>query len=286
MKSQKTKKRTTRITKEVVFFGQFLQFIATSLASKFIIRLFQSPMRHQLPEREQVMFKSATKEKIKIASINKEIQVYKYGYSKKKVLLLHGWGGRGTQMFTIADQLLEHKRMVISIDGPSHGLSDGKRTNMVEFIESIKVIQEKYGPFEAAIGHSFGGMVLLKCAASFLDLSKLIVIGSANAVHEIIHDLTKKLKLKVTTANYVLQQLENKFKTPLETLTSSVSANTIKIPTLVIHDTDDKEVPVSCAYKIRQNLEYGKILITHKLGHQRILKDNDVQEHIIDFLND
>ena len=286
MKLQKPKKRTTRITKRVVFFGQFLQFIATPLASRFVIKLFQSPMKHQLPEREQIMFKSAIKERLKIGGINKEIQVYKYGYSKKKVLLLHGWAGRGTQMFTIADKLLEHKRMVISIDGPSHGLSDGKRTNMPEFIESIKVIQEKYGPFEAAIGHSFGGMVLLKSVASFLSIEKLIVMGTADDVEEIIHDLTKKLQLKVTTANYVLRKLERQFKTPLKTLTSSVSAKAIKIPTLVIHDTDDKEVPVSCAYKIRQNLEYGKILITHKLGHQRILKDNAVQEHVIDFLTD
>ncbi|NQW36386.1 MAG: alpha/beta hydrolase [Flavobacteriales bacterium] len=284
MKSKKVKKNPSRITKSVIFFGQFLQFLAIPLAGKFVIRLFQSPIQHQMPEREQMMYKSATKERLKIEAINKEIQVYKYGFSKRKILILHGWAGRGTQLFTIADKLLENRFMVISVDGPAHGHSDGTRTNMTEFRETVKVLQEKYGPFEAAIGHSFGGMVLLKSADSFLKINKLVVMGTANDVREIIHDLSRKLKLKSATAEYVLRKLEKQYNTPLETSTSVSSAKNIDIPTLVIHDTDDKDVPVRCAYQIRQNLSKGSLLITHGLGHQRILKDPSIQNHIIEFL--
>ncbi|OIO08720.1 MAG: alpha/beta hydrolase [Flavobacteriales bacterium CG_4_8_14_3_um_filter_35_10] len=280
------KNKNTRITKSVVSFGKFLQFIATPLAAEYMFKLFQTPIKHQMPEREQMMYKSAIKERLKIAAINKEIQVYKYGYSKKKVLLLHGWSGRGTQLFTIADKLLENRFMVISLDGPAHGFSEGKRTNMTDFIESIKVLQEKYGPFEAAIGHSFGGMTLLKCSQEFLKINKLVVMGTDNDIKEIISDLAIKLQLKSRTANYVLNKLQKQFNNPLETLSSEASAKFIHIPTLVIHDTDDLVVPVSCAYKIRQNLSQGSLLITHGLGHQRILKDLNVQNQIIEFLTD
>ncbi|NCP21813.1 MAG: alpha/beta hydrolase [Flavobacteriales bacterium CG_4_9_14_0_2_um_filter_35_242] len=280
------KNKNTRITKSVVSFGKFLQFIATPLAAEYMFKLFQTPIKHQMPEREQMMYKSAIKERLKIAAINKEIQVYKYGYSKKKVLLLHGWSGRGTQLFTIADKLLENRFMVISLDGPAHGFSEGKRTNMTDFIESIKVLQEKYGPFEAAIGHSFGGMTLLKCSQEFLKINKLVVMGTDNDIKEIIGDLAIKLQLKSRTANYVLNKLQKQFNNPLETLSSEASAKFIHIPTLVIHDTDDLVVPVSCAYKIRQNLSQGSLLITHGLGHQRILKDLNVQNQIIEFLTD
>ena len=280
------KNKNTRITKSVVSFGKFLQFIATPLAAEYMFKLFQTPIKHQMPEREQMMYKSAIKERLKIAAINKEIQVYKYGYSKKKVLLLHGWSGRGTQLFTIADKLLENRFMVISLDGPAHGFSEGKRTNMTDFIESIKVLQEKYGPFEAAIGHSFGGMTLLKCSQEFLKINKLVVMGTDNDIKEIIGDLAIKLQLKSRTANYVLNKLQKQFNNPLETLSSEANAKFIHIPTLVIHDTDDLVVPVSCAYKIRQNLSQGSLLITHGLGHQRILKDLNVQNQIIEFLTD
>lgn len=277
-------KNNTKITKNVVRFAKFLQFIATPLAAKFMFKLFQTPIKYQMPEREQMMYKSAIKECLQIPIIHKDIQVYKYGYSKKKVLLLHGWSGRGTQLFTIADKLLENRFMVISIDGPAHGFSEGKRTNMTEFIETIKVLQEKYGPFEAAIGHSFGGMTLLKCTQNFLKINKLVVMGTDNDVTEIICDLAKKLELKSATANCVLNKLQKQLGSQLETLSSEASAKTINIPTLVIHDTDDLVVPVSCAHKIRQSLSQGSLLITHGLGHQRILKDLNVQNQIIEFL--
>ncbi len=285
MTRKKTPKKNTRITKTVVNFAKFLQFIATSLAANFVLKIFQSPLNHNMPEREIMMYKSAVKERLKIPAINKNIQVYKYGYSKKKVLIIHGWAGRGTQLFTISDKLLENRYMVISIDGPAHGFSEGKRTNLTEFVETVKVIQEAYGPFEAAIGHSFGGMVLLKSTAYFLKINKLVVMGTADDVRQIIHDLAAKLKLKPAVADCVLNKLQIQFKTDLETMTSAASAKKINIPTLVIHDTTDREVPVSCAYKIRQNLNKGTLLITHGLGHQRILKDNAVQNRIIEFLN-
>jgi len=285
MTKKKRAKKNTRITKSVVTFAKFLQFIAIPLAGNFVLKIFQSPLNHNMPEREAMMYKSAIKERLKIKSINKEIQVYKYGYSKKKVLVLHGWAGRGTQLFTISDKLLENRYMVISIDGPSHGYSEGKRTNLTEFVETIKVIQDTYGPFEIAIGHSFGGMVLLKSTADFLKINKLVVIGTGNDVRQVIYDLATKLKLKMAVAEYVLNKLAKQFKSNLETVSSAVSAKKIDIPTLVIHDTDDKEVSVSCAYEIRQNLSKGTLLITHGLGHQRILKDDTVQNRIIEFLN-
>jgi len=284
MTSKKTKKKNTRITKSVVNFAKFLQFLATPLAANFVLKIFQSPLNHKMPQREEMMFKSAVKERLKIPAIDKEIQVYKYGYSKKKVLVIHGWAGRGTQLFTISDKLLENRYMVISIDGPAHGFSEGKRTNMTEFIETIKEIQETYGPFEAAIGHSFGGMTLLKSTADFLKINKLVILGTANDVRNIIHDLASKLKLKSVVAEYVLKKLARQFKSNLEIMTSAASAQKIDIPTLVIHDTEDREVPVSCAHKIRQNLNNGTLLITHGLGHQRILKDIAVQNRIIEFL--
>jgi len=285
MSSKKKSKKNTRITKSVVNFTKFLQFLSIPLAGNFVLKIFQTPLHHTMPQREEVMYKSAIKERLKINTINKEIQVYKYGYAKKKVLVLHGWAGRGTQLFTISDRLLENGYMVISIDGPAHGFSEGKRTNITEFVETLKIIQDKYGPFEAAIGHSFGGMVLLKSAADFLIINKLVIIGTGNDVREVIHDLATKLHLKKDVAEYVLKKLAKQFRSNLETVKSAASAKKIEIPTLVIHDSDDKEVRVSCAHQIRQNLQKGSLLITHNLGHQRILKDNSVQNRIIEFLN-
>ena len=68
--------------------------------------------------------------------------------------MVHGWSGRGTQLYAIADKLLENGFMTISFDGPAHGQSSGKTTMMPEFMETCLEIDKKYGPFEIGIGHS------------------------------------------------------------------------------------------------------------------------------------
>ena len=75
-----------------------------------------------------------------------------------------------------------------------------------------------------------------------------------------------------------------KFGEDIDNYSASTAARDVKIPTFVIHDSDDKEVDVSSAYNIRQNLEKGELLITNGLGHTRILKDNQVVNRIVEFI--
>ena len=87
------------------------------------------------------MLKSAQKKRLQIPEIKKEIEILSYGYSKKKVLLVHGWSGTSTQLVAFADKLLENGYMVISFDGPAHGKSTGKTTMMPEFLKTIQKIK-------------------------------------------------------------------------------------------------------------------------------------------------
>ena len=132
--------------------GKFLQFISPTLATNYAVKLFKTPIRFKTPKREKLMAKSAQQELLFIPELNKEIMVYTYGYSKRKVLLVHGWSGRGTQLYHIADKLLENGFMTYSFDAPAHGKSKGKTTMMTEFIAVSKFLEEKYGPFEIGIG--------------------------------------------------------------------------------------------------------------------------------------
>jgi pimeloyl-ACP methyl ester carboxylesterase len=122
--------------------------------------------------------------------------VYEYGKSDKKVLLVHGWSGRGTQLFKIADALLKEGYSTISFDAPAHGKSPGNSSIMLEFIASIFELEKQFGPFEIAIGHSLGGMAVLNAAKLGFHTDKIVVIGSGDIVQDIIDDFIKKLQLK------------------------------------------------------------------------------------------
>tara|TARA_B100000780_G_scaffold118397_1_gene83112 strand:- start:1420 stop:2295 length:876 start_codon:yes stop_codon:yes gene_type:complete len=268
----------------VRYFAKFLEVFSTKLASKFGIRLFVTPVNFPLPKREQYMLKSAQKKRLLINDINKEIEILSYGYSKKKILLVHGWSGRSTQLFAFADKLLENGYMVISFDGPAHGKSTGRTTMMPEFLKTIEKINTTFGPFEAAIGHSFGATSLYNAASNFLTIKALIAIGSGDKISDIISNFAKNLYLKEKSARKIKSGLEKKWLIHIDDFASSTVAKNIKIPVLVIHDKNDGDVPVSCAYRIRQNLEKGSLLITNGLGHTKILRNKEVVNKSVEFI--
>ena len=74
------------------------------MATLYVVKLFSTPVKFAAPERELAMRNSAKKETIIIPGCKAEVEMYIYGYSKRKVLLVHGWAGRGTQLFQIADK--------------------------------------------------------------------------------------------------------------------------------------------------------------------------------------
>ena len=173
--------------------------------------------------------------------------------------------------------------MTISYNAPAHGKSDGKTSNMTEFIAVNKFLEEKHGPFEIVIGHSLGGMAVLN-SISFLSVKKAITIGAGDIITDILEGFIEKIQLKNHQVAKMKAFYHKKFGQDIDTYSSHLAAKNIKIPTLIIHDTEDKDVPVSCAYEIRKNLEFGELLVTNGLGHTRILKDHSVVSKIIDFI--
>ena len=272
------------IPKPIRYLAKTLELISSRLSSLFGLMLFVTPIKYPIPKREQYMLKSAQKKRLFINSINKEIEILSYVYSRKKVLLVHGWCGRSTQLYAFADKLLENGYMVISFDGPAHGRSSGKTTMMPEFLETIKNINTTYGPFEAAIGHSFGATSLYIAASEFLTIKSLVAIGSGDKISDIILNFSKNLNLKKKSAQLIQSRLEKKWKIKVDDSSSSTVAKKINIPVLVIHDKTDGDVPVNCAYEIRKNLKKGSLLITNKLGHTKILRNEKIVMKSINFI--
>ena len=195
MDTLKTLPPSITIPKFITKIAKTIQFFSPSLAMAFANKLFRTPVKFSTPDREKAMWKSAQKKRIAVESLNKEIDVLSYGYSQKKVLLVHGWAGRSTQLFMIADRLLEKGFMTISFDATAHGKSEGKTSNLLEFIECIKAVNNEFGPFDAAVGHSLGGMALYNVTKT-LELKTLVTIGAANKIDIIFKRFIQNMGLK------------------------------------------------------------------------------------------
>lgn len=283
-KKKRKHAQSLKIPMLILIIAKFFSLISSKLTTLFIAKLFSTPIKHTIPKREMEMDINSRQEKILIPAINKEIVIYHYGESKKKILLVHGWSGRGTQLYKIADELLKNGYSTISFDAPGHGKSAGNSTIMVEFIETILYLEKQYGNFEAAIGHSLGGISLLNATRNGLKINHLITIGSADIIKDIIDDFVFNLKLKASYADALRRYFEEKYGTKMDDLSAHMAAREIEIPVLIIHDNDDAEVSVKCAINIQKNLKDGQLMITKGLGHRKILGSEVVLDKILDFL--
>ncbi|MBP4139273.1 alpha/beta hydrolase [Flavobacterium geliluteum] len=284
-KSQK-KTQSLKIPQYILIISKISSLISSKLATSFAARLFTTPIKHKIPARELDMELKSIQKKLWIPTIKKEIITYEYGKSesKRKVLLVHGWSGRGTQLFKIADELLANGFSTVSFDAPAHGKSAGKTTIMMDFIESILEIEKQYGPFEIAIGHSLGGMSVLNSVKKGLKVQNAVIIGSGDIVQDILEDFTSKIKLKPIYSQRLCDYFENRYKVKMNDFSAYVAAQKVKIPVLVIHDKNDHDVPVTAGIHIHKHLENSELVVTEGLGHRKILGDKDVIQKIINFI--
>lgn len=273
-----------KIPKIILLTTRLLEFISPNLATRFAARLFTTPIKHKIPKREFHMDSESVQLLLPVPAIDKEVMVYHYGKSDKKILLVHGWSGRGTQLVKIADELLILGYATISFDAPAHGKSKGKTTLMPEFIASILELEKQFGPFEFAIGHSLGGMSILNASARGFKTRKAVTIGSADIIQDIIDDFVARLELKPVFGEKLRDHFEAKFGQEMDSFSASRVAKSVTIPVLVIHDTQDTDVNVKAAHHIHQNLKNSELLITDGLGHRKILGNEAVMKNIIKFI--
>lgn len=280
----KTPKQSIEIPAPVIYLGKAIQMVSKKMAAFYAGNLFVTPINFKIPKREIPMLANSTITMEFIPELNKTVAIYQYGTGTKKALLSHGWCGRGTQLFKIADTLLQEGYTTFSFDAPAHGKSPGRKTNMKEFIAVIQYLEQKYGPFEIAIGHSLGGMAILNAFKGKNTLKKIVTIGSGNIIDDIIKTFIKQLQLKPEIGGIMKKRVEKQINVTINDFSTYLAAKEIIIPVLVIHDEHDHDVAVSAAKHIHEHLVQGELYITQHLGHRKILGDAKVIEKIMTFI--
>ncbi len=272
------------IPKPILWGAKFLQSISDKWAAAYSRYFFKKPVEPPVKDYEKEWRNKAEISRLKIPVFGKILTVYRWGKGTKKVLILHGWSGRATQLTHLIETFLKHHYTVYAFDAPSHGLSPGQTTNMVEYIESIVAIDQSYGPFDIIVGHSMGGISALNAIArKNVKTKKLVTVGIPDSIEKIFYQFAQVMGLKPAIAELNIRYMKEKLHTDIKHLAGSYNAEKIRIPVLQIHDKTDKEVPFSEAENLSKHWRKGEFYVTEGWGHRRILRNPEVLQKIIDF---
>lgn len=264
--------------------SKVLQTLNKNMAAAFALKLFETPIKYKMPKREQKMFEVSHKSKLTLPESGKEIVVYENKFGPKKVLLVHGWNGRGTQLVSIAKAFKELNYTIISFDAPGHGKSAKTTANMKHFIEAVFELDKKYNGFDVMIGHSLGGMSVINSLGRGLQTDKAVIIGSGNTTKAITEDFLGTIGMKQKLTPTLINLFERKYNDKMTNYDVADQALKVNVPVLIIHDKNDKDVPFTAAEAISKNLQKNELLITTGLGHRKILGDENVIEKIVQFV--
>jgi len=275
-------RRTIAPPRSLILLISLLQLVSTSWATRFALQLFFKPIPFPYPERERELLNKWSR--INLDVNGREVCFYHLSGSGEKVLLVHGWSGRGTQMGLIAERLNAQGHDVWVMDGPGHGQSEKGNTSLFDFISSILTLNHSHGPFTCGIGHSLGGLALLGAGERGFPWEKIGIIGTPNKVSDVIHRFCEALKVKEPVERRMIAYLQAKYNDHVDTWSAERLAASTGAAGLIIHDTDDFDVPLSDGRNIQAKWKRSTIHVTNGLGHRRILRDTDVIQRIVNFV--
>ena len=284
MKKRNDLQSAEQIPKLLKLLIHTISFFSSKTTTALLGYIFSRPLRHKPHVREKEFIISSKKETHFIPSINKRIKTYELEGSRKKVLLVHGWSGRGSQLSSIATECNKKGFFVVSFDAPAHGGSSSYTTNVPEFVEAINFLNKTKGPFDYAIGHSFGGASIFNYCRKYRSFEKIIVIGTQSKLSIYFAEFIKIMGLKDSYSKKIMTLFEKRVGEKILDYDPENFVRNISSKTLIIHCSDDNYVSFGSAIALRKELKNSELYKTTGLGHRKILGDKKTIDRLVDFL--
>jgi len=220
------------------------------------------------------------------------------------VLCCHGWEGRGLNFYKFIPKLQSKGFRVLALDFPLHGKSQGgcKYSGCTVFGHTLNAVIRELNQPVYVIAHSMGnGAFEVNCRLSNKKekqlVKKYVGIAAMNRYYDAVVGHVKIFKLE-NEEQIIKDYCECKnelFGVNIDDITLENDVIPLDIPILFVHDRNDKEIPFEKTVLLKDKMKrktytvngkiYPSFHETEKLGHRRILRDDNVANIVVDFLS-
>lgn len=250
------------------------QQVSPRLSGRLAARLWSMPGAHARKPRPHPVFADARE--IRFGLHGKNIVAYHWG-SGRRVLLMHGWGGNSSHLAKFVRPLLKAGFEVVALDAPAHGASSSRATTVFEIVDAIAWLVEQQGPFFAALTHSFGAMSVSLAMRRGISMERLVFISPPAHAEGLVTKFAGRLLLRQPTVDVLRRHIEQRSSPEVwDWLALDRLPTPPAVPTLVIHDRDDVDVPAAEGRSLADHWPHARLLETQGLGHRLILRDREV----------
>lgn len=215
------------------------------------------------------------------------VRTYRWGGGERPVLFVHGWRSRGSRAAHYVPELLARGHSVLSFDAPGHGESGGRSMTILQYRTVIRRLHAAHGDFDAVIAHSFGVTASL-FALRDLPPARFAGISGIGEFSYLLAAFSAGLRLRPAVTSALRERIETRLFPAEPDIWRRFSVthrpHELDLPALLVHDRDDRFVPVGQSHLVRDALGAG-LITTTGLGHNRIVGDPGVVRAVLDFVS-
>lgn len=244
---------------------------------------FRTPSRLPVRPEEQAVLDRATAHAVPTAVGT--LQAYAWGEGPR-VVLVHGYGGRGAQLTPYVGPLVSRGFSVVAYDAPGHGASPGSSVALPEVALALHGVVAHFGGAHAVIAHSVGGAATSLAVHQGLDVARVALVAPPADLSLWFDRFSEGLAVPDTLARGVRRNVERRLNAPLHTFKAEAIGHNVHVPLLVVHDERDREVPFAHGERVVQSVPRGILVKTSGLGHRKILANEEVVRRVVGFVTE
>jgi len=260
-------------------------YIAVRVAEK----LFTTPFHSKRRDIEHEMLESAERFFIPMGK-NRKLTGYRWGKKTDPIILLvHGWTATATCFVNFIDPLLERGYQVISYDAIAHGETSGVSVSLTEWADTVIAVMDNIDEVYCIMGHSLGAGAIVIASSLRLETGKIVLISPVSDISKVTDQFAKTLSIPERIMEKTHQYAWKKYYTSASKYGKNwdeIFESEFNVPTLIIHDINDKEIDISNARKLAKQWSWAEFMETKRLGHRRILLNPHVISRALSFITE
>lgn len=199
------------------------------------------------------------------------------------VVLVHGWGGRASQMGELANAIAGRGYRALAVDAPGHGQAKFDTTNIFEMSELLDAVVERFGRPESVVAHSLGAMATVNAMSESMP-RRLVLLAPILDVEQVLEVFAARAALMPWTANGLRRRIRRFVGDDWDAFRAGPLVELGDAEVLVVHDPEDPDAPFATSATLAAVRDNTRVVVGESLGHTKLLTDSPTVELVAGFV--
>ena len=212
-------------------------------------------------------------------------------------ILMHGWGGNGSQLRPAADALQHQGWSVLLPDARSHGRSDADTfSSLPRFAEDLDACldwlhRQRIPPTGDSghdqvvlLGHSLGAAAALLCASHRSDLSAVVSVSAFAHPEQVMRRWLAEYRIPFWPIGWLVNRyIESVIGHRFDDIAPVHSIARVRAPVLLVHGRADDVVPLACAEQLKAAASQADLLVVSG-RHDHFVDEAGLNDQVLAWL--